>query len=316
MKNILLYGNCQLRKITDLLKINKNYTITYIECFSTCITEIEFNNLLLSSDIIITQPINDNYRDMHYLSSNYIVNNCNNTSSIIFVNNCHFDFYYFDLKYNKNQNIINYHHNSIIECINNNKDSTYYENVYVNNEKLRTYSELNKILDNNFIELEKRYTEMLQYSRHNTYFISIIDFIKNNYKNKLLFYSFNHPSKYLLQYISERIKNILHFNWEVYKNNYEDLKHFTTKKQAWQHWTHHGEKEKRNYKSINLNNEEETNIIEGIDYHSDPFSNDRYILYKCIQKMVYFDIDNHKALVNNKSSIKEIYEMTIDSLQL
>jgi len=263
--NILFYGNCQLEQIMKVLQLNNNYNTIFIECFTTCLTDLEFDKILKKSDIIITQPIHNNYRNMYYLSSNYIVNKCKKDSTIIFVNNCYFNFYHFDLKYNKSSNIINYHHTNIIDCINNNKDSDYYENVYVKNENLKTFDELNTIFNNNIIELKNRYMEMLQYSKHNTNFIPIVDFIKNNYKENLLFYTFNHPSKYLLQYIAREIIKIL-------------------------------------------------NIEDTINYDLDPFNKDRYILYKCIQKMVNFNIKNYTPLVNNKNTIKEIYEMTIKSL--
>lgn len=265
MKNILFYGNCQLKNIIDILNIHDKFKITYIECYTTILSDLEFDKILKESDIIIKQPIHDNYRDMYYLSSNYIVNNCKKESIIFLVNNCHFDFYYFDLKYNKTLNVINYHHTSIIDCINNNCDWKCYENIYVKNTNLKTYHELNIILNNSISELEKRYIDMLQYSKHNTIFISIIDFIKNNYKNKLLFYTFNHPSKYLLQFIAKEIIKGL-------------------------------------------------NIEDTINYDLDPFDNDRYILYKCIQNIVDFNVDDHKPSINNKTTVKEIYEMTLNSL--
>jgi len=272
MKNILFYGNCQIQKILDILNINlsNEFNITYIECFSTNITNLDFNNILKNADIIITQPIHDNYREMYYLSSNYIINNSKKESVIIFVNNCHFDFYYFDLIYNtssKKNKCLNYHHSSIIDCINNYKDIDYYEKVYIENINLKKDYELDEIYNISIKELEKRYTEMLQYSKNNTYFINILEYIKNNYKDKLLFYTFNHPSKYLLQYIALEIVKIL-------------------------------------------------KISNNINYNLDPFSYERYILYKCIQKKVNFNIKNHIPLVNNKSSVKEIYDMTLQDISV
>ena len=123
MINILFYGNCQLEKIKDILNIEEKlgFNVLFIPCFLTSMTDIEFDNILKKSDIIITQPIQDNYREMYYLSSNYIVNKCKKDSIIIFVNNCHFDFYYFDLEYNKTNKEnkkLHYFHKGIIDCIN------------------------------------------------------------------------------------------------------------------------------------------------------------------------------------------------------
>ena len=41
------------------------------------------------------------------------------------------------------------------------------------------------------------------------YIISTYEYIKNNYKDKLLFYSMNHPTKYVIQFICEKIIDIL-----------------------------------------------------------------------------------------------------------
>jgi hypothetical protein len=35
------------------------------------------------------------------------------------------------------------------------------------------------------------------------------------------------------------------FDWIIYLENYKDLRHFTTKKEAWNHWINYGKKEKR-----------------------------------------------------------------------
>ena len=206
MKNILFYGNCQLGAIQNILCLSHtSFNITYIPCFSTEYTDIEFDTILKNNDIIITQPIHDNYRDKYYLASNYVVNNCKKNAIIIFINNCHFDFYYFDLKYDSDK----YCHEYIIDCINNNKDVHYYKNVYIENKDLKTFDELSKIFDKTISELKNRYQNMLQYKKPNTHFINIVPFIEKNYKDRLLFYTFNHPTKYLLQFVALEIINIL-----------------------------------------------------------------------------------------------------------
>jgi hypothetical protein len=206
MKNILFYGNCQLGAIQSILCLSRNsFNITYIPCFSTEYTDIEFDTILKNNDIIITQPIHDNYRDKYYLASNYVVNNCKKDAIIIFINNCHFDFYYFDLKYNSDK----YCHEYIIDCINNNKDVHYYKNVYIENSNLKTSNELSDFYNKTISELNNRYQNMLQYKKQTTHFINIVPFIEKNYKDKLLFYTFNHPTKYLLQMIALEIISIL-----------------------------------------------------------------------------------------------------------
>ena len=73
-KNILFYGNCQMSPISMILNLDTNkYNIITIECFSTQITKVELDNWISQCNIIIMQPIQDNYREKYYLSSNYII---------------------------------------------------------------------------------------------------------------------------------------------------------------------------------------------------------------------------------------------------
>lgn len=48
--------------------------------------------------------------------------------------------------------------------------------------------------------------------KKNVHFISICDYIESNYRDELLFYSMNHPSKFLLQFICEKINTILNID--------------------------------------------------------------------------------------------------------
>lgn len=265
-KNILFYGNCQLGKIKDIMCLSPVlYDVFYISCFSTTLSDIEFDTILKKADIVITQPIHDNYRDMYYLASNYVVNKCKEGATIIFVNNCHFDFYYFDLHYNKSaqpNKMSNYYHDSMINCISNHFDVNYYREKYLENNDLKTTEELQCICDKSINELQSRYENMFQYIKYNTHFINVVDFIRNNYKNKLLFYTFNHPTKYLLQFIALEIIKIV-------------------------------------------------GIQDTIDYHMDPFSDEKYILYSCIQKMVNFNIKEYTPFISNTSNIGDIFQTTL-----
>ena len=70
--NILFYGNCQLFAVLKTLNMSKDYNIFHVECWKNEINEKYFKDIIIKSDIIITQPINDNYRDVNYLSTTYI----------------------------------------------------------------------------------------------------------------------------------------------------------------------------------------------------------------------------------------------------
>jgi hypothetical protein len=156
----------------------------------------------------------------------------------------------------------------MIECYNNKLSIEHYTNNYVNNLNLKTKDELDNIAENSLNELKKRYEEHKnKFNDKNIFIITIHDYIKNNYKNKLLFYSMNHPTKYLLQYICEEIINILTLPNTI---NYD------------------------------------VDILGG-------YSHPRCILYKCIQKSVNFNVDDHTPLTKNKTNINEITQLYYDT---
>jgi hypothetical protein len=95
----------------------------------------------------------------------------------------------------------------MIETYNNDMSIDYYIENYVNNMDLKTIEELNDIANCSLNILLDKYNDNIKNYKtyENVYIISTYEFIKNNYKDKLLFYSMNHPTKYVLQYISEEI---------------------------------------------------------------------------------------------------------------
>ena len=214
--NILFYGNCQLFSILKTLNLSNGYTIFHIECWQENIDKEYFTDIIKSCNVIITQPINDNYRDVEYLSTSYINQYKNSDCKLIICDSCHFNFYYFDLTYKFFNNDIlhkpiDYHYNKMIECYNNGYSIEYYINNFVNNLDLKTSEELDIIAQNSLNELNNRYLQNKEKynGEKNIYIISTYEYIKQNYKNKLLFYSMNHPAKYVIQYICEQIINIL-----------------------------------------------------------------------------------------------------------
>lgn len=216
MKNILLYGNCQMDAIKKTLNLPTDlYNLTVLLCFSTDIDRNNYLDIIKNSDIIITQPIQDNYRDVDYLSTNFIINNSKDSTKIIIVNSAYFNFYYFDLTYTYfNEKLLqtptDYHYNKMIECYKNNFSEDYYIENYVNNANLKTKEELENMVSNSLNELKIRYENSKEkYSIKNVFFIPLYEFINKNYKDQLLFYSMNHPTKYVIQYICLEIIHYL-----------------------------------------------------------------------------------------------------------
>lgn len=213
--NILFYGNCQVYAVLKTLNLSNTYNIFHIECWKKTIDKEYFTDIIKKCDIIITQPINDNYRDVDYLSTSFIIKNKNTDCKLIIFDSCYFNFYYFDLTYKMFNNEllrkpIDYHYNKMIECYTNNNSIEYYITHFVNNLDLKSSEELETIAQNSLDELKNRNENNLKiYNDKNMYVIGTYEYIKNNYKDKLLFYSMNHPTKYVIQFICEKIIDIL-----------------------------------------------------------------------------------------------------------
>lgn len=225
MLKILFYGNCQVLAICYTLSLSSsNFIQTTIECYTTQINEEDFLKTIKNSDIIITQPINDNYREKQYLSTKYILDNKSTDCMIIFFDSCYFNFYYPDLTYKFIDNKLlrnphDYHYNKLIECFNNKSAVEDYIIKIVNNDRLYSKDYLDNLANNSLNELHKRYIDMVnKFSGKNIFFITTYDFIKTNYKQKLLFYSMNHPTKHVIQYICLEICKILNLKHNINQN--------------------------------------------------------------------------------------------------
>jgi hypothetical protein len=107
---------------------------------------------------------------------------------------------------------VNEHYKSLIDCYNKNLTQNFYIKNYVNNYNLKTKEELEKIANNAILRLEDRFRDaLIKYPKVYS-FISTSEYIRKNYKNKLLMYSWLHPSKFVLQHVATQIVRILNIN--------------------------------------------------------------------------------------------------------
>ena len=89
--NILFYGNCQLYGVLKTLNLDNTYNIFDIPCWRENIDNKYFTDIINKCDIIITQPINDNYRDVDYLSTSYIIKHKKSNCKLIIFDSCVFN---------------------------------------------------------------------------------------------------------------------------------------------------------------------------------------------------------------------------------
>jgi hypothetical protein len=216
MKTLLFFGNCQLYAIKLKLHLDvSNYNCYHHECHTTNINITDFTDQINKTDIIISQNISDNYRGGDYLNLNYILQTAKD-KLIIIVPSCYFEFYYPDLKYlTHNSTTLHdpspYHYQFMIDNFKNNGSIENYITNYVNNIELIGSEKLLEKATNSINELTKRTNTLKDkiVDMSNVYTICISNFIENNFKEKLLFYSMNHPTKYVIEFICEEIVNIV-----------------------------------------------------------------------------------------------------------
>jgi hypothetical protein len=226
MKKCLIYGNCQAGIIhkaflqTDLVNF---YDTTYIICHHNKFNNIDFIDIS-QFDLIITMPI---YEHIFYKSTSNMLSKKRNDCIVIIFPSLYFDFYFPNLTYLKikkdesgdvdqllspnvfhDQNLLNiyknYGNNEKI-LIEKYKDIVFSPDFYSKDHYTEKY---NKSIDN----LKKRLLRSFDLYKafEPIHFIDVIDFIENNYRKDLLFYSNPHPKyEYVIKIICEEILSII-----------------------------------------------------------------------------------------------------------
>lgn len=212
---ILFYGNCQTQALTQFIQ-NTNYDLEFIECFTTDISRHEMLNSINSSDIIITQPISDYYRDLDYLSIKFLYENKKDDTQFIVFPSLFCGVYFPDLII-ENKPPCDYHYTNLKNYFTNKKTPTEFISECVNYDKLISTSDILNNADSAIQKLKNKETEFTT-RNYDCLFIPMADYIENNWKEKLLFYAINHASKHLFHVILNEIQNKLNLDLNV---NYE-----------------------------------------------------------------------------------------------
>ena len=224
MNNILFYGSCQCTNLylndpygrSFLRESLKNFNVTTIYCYTTEISKEDFTEIIKNSDVIVTQPISNNYRNKTYLSLKYILENKKESCKVIVFAPLDFNFYFFDYGHlHVNNQIIELptgiHFKTLYQYFKYGKSVENFLNECFYNENFKTKEELDLILNDNFIETKKREDRAIELISNcsNCYLIPINEFFMNNHKNYLLHHSHNHPCPVTLTYVSKYILNTI-----------------------------------------------------------------------------------------------------------
>lgn len=253
-KNFTIIGNCQSDTLSQFLLSNIHFLNIYNYIKIQNIHEINeqqldilYNSTLPLLDLIIIQPISENYKNNYKYSTKSILDSVNKNCIKVIFPSLYFDFYHpfliylNDINNNKIGYPFDYHDWNITQIYV--KGREFLDNNIINADDMKKYiiyEYNNKLYDinildekfmhdklcknlHNLIERENSYINYVNDS-NNLYIIKSSDYILNNYKKHLLFYSMNHPSKYLFHYISNTLLTYLKIPLTEYDNNLDPLK--------------------------------------------------------------------------------------------
>lgn len=216
MKKYSVYGSCQAEALAVILNSNPTFKLEYEyvpikAAFMIKAEEINtLHEILRDLDLFIYQPIisYDERLTTKYLTKNILKEQC---VKIIYPY-MHFTGYHPQIVYIKNPNgpgnlsgFSEYHDINLIEWFLFKKTENVFDLIQnIRNPNFYDKNFLLKCVKINIDNFKKREKDDQQ-----GYYITISDFVQNNYTKKRLFHTINHPSKYLFHYLVEQIFNYL-----------------------------------------------------------------------------------------------------------
>lgn len=222
----ILHGNCQMRMIELYLNSSKAFRERYIILKIPRIFEFNESNLKImdsdvlreNTDLLIYHKIKPNNRFGEKLSSDYLKSRLRKDAVKLEVSNLWFSGYFPQAERNTENVLNSLQYSGLFP----------YGDKYVRQLKLSGHSKddiIGKIQDRNFVSreeietcVEHNFSEME--SREQTADIRMLDFVRSNYKERLLFHSPNHPTHFLMKEITKRILNRLGIDDACFEKEY------------------------------------------------------------------------------------------------
>lgn len=209
-KKVLLYGNCQLPFLAKYLVscelFNQTYVI-YDKAFINDFSPDYWNEKLLSEiDLFIYQRVSSSYLG-EQMSTEYILKRLSPKCETVSIPNSYFQGYFPQhISKRSPYDRFPYGDRNIVEAINNSEFSENEIQELVRmlaNDDYYSSEELEKNTESSLEELARREAGLD---------VIISDFVKENYKDRYLFYTVNHPTFWVIREVAIRILKLLDFN--------------------------------------------------------------------------------------------------------
>ncbi|ELS03187.1 tetratricopeptide repeat protein [Xenococcus sp. PCC 7305] len=211
MKKCLIYGNCQIKPLREILQSNTNFQNQYqfIELEPVHLLDksdvADLEAKIFQTDLFIHQLVSDNYQEIEQFGTNYLRKNLPSSSKVIAIPGAYFTGYHPAIisfkneEGNKSNEPCDYHDVNLLylfdrgktvnETISLIQQANFYQPQYVINNVINTLNELRR----REVELD----------------ITISDFIEKNYRRQKLFHTINHPGNTVLNYLANSILKLL-----------------------------------------------------------------------------------------------------------
>jgi len=226
MKSYSVYGNCQAPAFASFLNNNPDFRKKFrYYPLTPCnlITETEIDNFIKTGvkkiDLFIYVPVGDDYRDNYNFSSNYLISHLRSDCMKIVFPSLYYHVYdpqmtYLTDEYGKRVNIPHDYHDKLLikifmenRLLMNEEIFEKYLNFIKNPENFNKREIQDSVLSN-YSELKRR-EDSLENDPRNDFVIKVADFIGEKHKVQRLFYSLNHPSKFLYLHMRQQLFRFL-----------------------------------------------------------------------------------------------------------
>lgn len=214
-KTVICYGNCQTTLIQQYLLLNKELLSLYkfiniprvCENINSSWSDINCESLLKECDLFIYQRVSDDNKYGEIRGTNQIISLLRKECKLVCIPNIYFEGYFPQKCKNERNVLMDIQEDGMFEWGDKNIEKLYFEGKSaqeitecLKKKDFYDLKSVEKCVRKSFVELEKReqYCDVI-----------ISDYIKENYREKQLFYAPNHPINEVIKECAHRILNFI-----------------------------------------------------------------------------------------------------------